>query len=176
MQLKIPSYGRIAGLLFLGLWILLFDFLSKAYVYYLFPSLQISPGGYYNALPVFSNIAGVDFSINLTLNRGAAWGLFSQFQHLLIVVRIIVISCLLIYLFFFNALEKAEIPFVLIIAGALGNVIDFFLYGMVVDFLRFNLWGYHFPVFNFADVSITMGVIWLFLVVGFKKKHHSANA
>lgn len=47
---------------------------------------------------------------------------------------------------------------VFLFAGAFGNVIDRLMYGHVRDFLAFNLFGYPFPVFNVADISLNVGV------------------
>ena len=46
----------------------------------------------------------------------------------------------------------------LIFGGAVGNLIDRFRYGMVVDFLDFYLGPYHWPAFNIADSAITLGM------------------
>ncbi len=46
----------------------------------------------------------------------------------------------------------------LIFAGALGNLIDRFRFGMVVDFLDFYVGAYHWPAFNVADSAITVGM------------------
>ena len=46
----------------------------------------------------------------------------------------------------------------LIIGGALGNVVDRFRHGAVVDFLDFHVWAYHWPAFNLADTTIAIGV------------------
>jgi signal peptidase II len=45
-----------------------------------------------------------------------------------------------------------------IVGGALGNAIDRFVHGAVVDFLDFHAMGYHWPAFNIADAAITLGV------------------
>lgn len=58
----------------------------------------------------------------------------------------------------------------LVLGGALGNMIDRFAYGYVVDFLDFIIFGYDFPVFNFADICIVCGGIGLILVVLFSKQ------
>lgn len=151
--------------------ILLFiDFFSKAYVFHLLPFYNSCIGIHCQDIPVFHNFFGIDFLISLALNKGAAWGFFADFQTILIVIRILVIAGMLLYLFFMNHNRRIEIPLVLVISGALGNVIDYFLYGYVVDFLLFNFWSYHFPVFNFADACITIGVVWLFLIAIFRKK------
>ena len=50
-----------------------------------------------------------------------------------------------------------------ILGGAIGNVIDRTLYGYVVDFLDFHYAGWHFPAFNVADSTISMGAVCLIL-------------
>jgi signal peptidase II len=50
----------------------------------------------------------------------------------------------------------------LVMGGAIGNVIDRFRHGAVVDFLDFHAFGWHFPAFNVADSAITIGVALLF--------------
>ncbi len=163
-------YLCVAWLTALGLLLLFLDFFTKAYLYHVFPFYDSCTGLRCYAIPVFTNFLGIDFSIGLAFNYGAAWGMFADFQNILLVIRIIVILGMFLYLFFVNKNRAAEIPLILIISGALGNVIDFFLYGFVVDFLQLNLWGYHFPVFNLADTWITIGVVWLFLVALFTRK------
>jgi signal peptidase II len=165
------SYARIAWLIVLGLVLLFLDFLSKAYVYYLLPPTASCFGESCRSIPVFYNFAGIDFLISFAMNKGAAWGFFAGFQIPLLILRILVVLGIFMYLFFINHNPHIDMPLILIIAGAIGNVVDFFLYGFVVDFLFFNFWGYHFPIFNFADTCITIGVIWLFLINLFAKKH-----
>ena len=167
------KYIRVAWLLVFGLSILFLDFATKAYIFHVFPFYDSCSGVLCGEMPVFRNFLGIDFFIALTINAGAAWGILADFQIILLVIRILVTLGMLIYLFFMNQNRRIEAPLTLIIAGAIGNVVDFFLYGFVVDFLHFNLWGYHFPVFNFADTSITIGVIWLFLSRWLFRSHAS---
>ena len=166
----IKAYARVAWLLLLGMVLLFLDFVTKAYVYHVLPFYDSCAGLSCADLMIFKDWGGVDFMITLTKNTGAAWGLFSNFQVLLLVIRIFMITGMFLYLFFWNKQFIQAIPMVIVLAGALGNIIDFFLYGFVVDFLHFNLWGYHFPIFNFADTCITMGIAWLFCVLAFKSK------
>jgi signal peptidase II len=49
----------------------------------------------------------------------------------------------------------------LVLAGALGNVIDRILFGAVIDFLDFHAYGWHWPAFNVADAAITCGAVLL---------------
>jgi len=57
-----------------------------------------------------------------------------------------------------------RVSFALIAAGAVGNLIDRFRFGAVVDFLDFHVGDYHWPAFNVADSSICVGVAVLFVL------------
>ena len=59
---------------------------------------------------------------------------------------------------------------VLLLAGALGNLVDRLLFGYVVDFLDFHWAGWHFPAFNVADVAISLGAVALVLDAFLQKK------
>lgn len=158
------AFLLFAFYLFLGMGLLYADFYSKAVCYQLLPSAEIPLYPYHKEMAVFQDFLGIDFYITLTMNKGAAWGLFSAFQLPLLCLRSLVVIALLVYLLFFLKERHKTLPFFFIIVGALGNIVDFFLYGSVVDFLHFNFWGYHFPVFNLADSFITIGVISLLLL------------
>jgi signal peptidase II len=49
----------------------------------------------------------------------------------------------------------------LVLAGAIGNVIDRILFGAVIDFLDFHAYGWHWPAFNVADAAISCGAVLL---------------
>ncbi len=144
---------------------LLVDFISKYYVRLLLPKMSALYTLYpFGGLPVFQNFLGSSFSINYVQNRGAAWGLFSGMPHLLFYTRIVIVVALIIYLFFFNKKPNQEIPLFFIVTGALGNIIDTIMYGYVVDMFHFTFGSYSFPVFNLADVMISLGIFWMFLL------------
>jgi signal peptidase II len=152
---------RFSLLLCLGMGLLFLDFFTKSYVYHLMAY----------TLPLHvASFLGIDFSLDLALNRGMAWGLFPNLQSYLLILRLLVIAALLVYLFYFNQRRASQIPLVLIVSGAAGNIVDNFLYGLVVDFFHFNLWGYHFPIFNLADSFITIGVCLLLIQSLFKRR------
>ncbi|MCP5469193.1 MAG: signal peptidase II [Chlamydiales bacterium] len=143
------------------------DIVSKGVVYRdLAPLIMQKPG---EGIPIFQNFLGVDFFLGLTFNKGAAWGLFSNFNFLLILVRIAIVIALFIYLIRFCKNRALVFPFVLILTGAIGNILDFFLYGFVIDFFHFRFWGHSFPLFNVADALISIGVTILFFNLYFKK-------
>ncbi len=99
------------------------------------------------------------FHLQYTANRGGAWGILHGKQWLLILITIIIIIGML---FFIKHLPKSKwgglskIAFILVISGAIGNLIDRVLLNYVRDFLYFIL--IDFPIFNFADILVVVGV------------------
>lgn len=159
MLLKPPSIILSILLLLLSGGLLFFDYLSKAYVLDVLSATIYQHGRM--GIPVFQNVLETDFYVTLAVNKGAAWGMFSSFPSLLTLVRIVMVMGLLFYVFFIPQSPKFHIPVLLIITGAIGNLLDSFLYGHVIDFLHFRFFGWGFPIFNFADIYISVGVIFL---------------
>ena len=150
MPRKVLLCLAIAAILFLGL-----DIAFKRYVF-----SHISP---FQGIPIFHNFLGIDFSLEYVKNTGAAWGFLSSLQAYLLWGRCAIILALLGFLFF-SSLSLARKAFLSwIVAGAFGNVLDFFIYGHVVDMFHFCFWGYSFAVFNIADSMIFCGVVALFI-------------
>ncbi len=153
----------------ISLAILLVDQLSKFLVYRFIPLMDSVAYWYpYGGIGIFKNLGGIEFSINHMTNKGAAWGMFGNYQLPLVILRMGLIAGLCIYLFCFNRDSSWCIPLILVIPGAVGNVFDFFLYGHVVDMLHFVFWGYDFPIFNVADSAISIGIGLLFVISWFK--------
>jgi len=105
--------------------------------------------------------------LNLTLvyNRGAAFGMFKNQ-----LLTFIFISALAIIFIVYNLKNKRnsfifKISLSLILAGAIGNLIDRLRFGFVIDFLDFRIW----PVFNLADSAITIAALLLSWELLFKK-------
>jgi signal peptidase II len=136
------------------------DVVSKIVALEQIPPMTI--GAYpYGGIGVFANFLGVSFSLNTIVNTGAAWGLFAGHSGLLFGIRTAVILGLVGYLFWSKRRESPTIPLALVVVGAVGNAIDYMLYGHVVDFFHFVFWGSSFPIFNLADSYITLGVLGL---------------
>lgn len=149
------------------------DIVSKMYTYHHITPLNWSSLIYpYGGVAVFQSWLGIDFSINYAMNKGAAWGFFSSFQEYLLYARLLIMGGLLFYLLFTKMSFLKKFSLSCVLTGALGNVIDFFFYGHVVDMFYFVLWGYSFPVFNVADSIIFCGVV-LLLLQGFLERRFS---
>jgi len=149
-------------LLCLGALLLFLDQLTKKLVSTSLPLIDSLFYRYpYGGIAVFQNLGGVEFSINHMTNTGAAWGLFGNHPLPLILLRIALILALGVSLCL-SSHSSQQFALILIIAGAIGNVLDFFIYGHVVDMFHFVLWGYDFPIFNLADSAISIGIASLF--------------
>ncbi len=133
--------------------IIALDQITKSLVH-----LKLSVG---ESLPVIKNV----LHITLVTNTGAAFGIFKNATPVFILISIsavIFVSVLII-----NIIKKAsffknlrfDIALLLIISGALGNLIDRIRLGYVIDFIDVRIW----PVFNIADTSITIGTCLLLL-------------
>ena len=123
----------------------------------------------YGGIGVFQDFFGIQFSIVHATNTGAAWSLLSEYQSYLVGLRIFLILALFVYMLIFNKNKAIVLPVTLIMAGALGNIMDYFVYGHVIDMIYFKFWGYSYPVFNVADSAVTIGIAWILLQSWWKK-------
>jgi signal peptidase II len=97
----------------------------------------------------------------LVMNRGVSFGMFSaapDWLPCLLAGFAVLISAALAFWMRRVRERLLAAGLALVIGGALGNVIDRFRFGAVVDFLDFHAAGYHWPAFNVADSAITVGV------------------
>lgn len=101
------------------------------------------------------------FYIHYVQNDGAAWSMLRGKQVLLSLIAVVAIFVMLKYML--EAREKKQnieaVCLAFMIAGAAGNLIDRLMLGYVRDFLDFFIFGYDFPVFNVADMALSVGVI-----------------
>lgn len=108
-------------------------------------------------------------------NKGAIFGFFSQANSpaVLFLLKIFSLIALgfVIYYFLKTPVSDAFMNFslTLILAGALGNQLDRFSRGFVIDFLDFSFWGWHWPTFNVADMCISVGAVFLAYIFFFKR-------
>ena len=102
-------------------------------------------------------------------NEGAAWGIFSNNRWIFIVISAILIIILPIILYKFRKLHFLfGFSLSLIIGGAIGNMVDRVFFGSVIDFIEFEF--INFPIFNFADICVTVGAVLMFIYLIFIDK------
>ena len=137
--------------------ILLIDQVSKSVI-----SSRLSAG---QSIPIIKNVLHITF----VKNTGAAFGLFKNSAYFFILVSIIAV--VVIGTIITRAVRSDKFlsnpvlnfGLILIISGALGNLIDRVRLLYVIDFIDFRIW----PVFNIADSSITIGTA--LLIISFAK-------
>ena len=113
------------------------------------------------SIPLINNI----FHITYVSNTGAAFGLFKNSAIIFIIISVVAI--VFIAGLILRSIKRAEFMadpifdsgLILIISGAIGNLIDRLKFGYVIDFIDVRIW----PVFNIADTSITIGTLLLIL-------------
>ncbi|MDY5992478.1 MAG: signal peptidase II [Bacilli bacterium] len=105
------------------------------------------------------------FSIQYLKNTGAAFSILENQTILIAITSIICISVIIYYLKKEENLTTAMyLSFGMVLGGILGNLIDRIVYQGVIDFLSFQIFNYNFPVFNIADIGITIGVLLLIII------------
>ena len=130
-------------------------------------------------LNILDETGKVDIYINsflnfyLVWNKGIGFGLLSSDQknfYNIVTALITLINFIIIYLIF---IEKGINYYflLLILGGSLGNLFDRFYFKAVPDFIDLNYNGYHWFIFNVADIFITIGIFLLIIVelIGYKK-------
>ena len=140
---------------------LIADLVSKALI-----DSALTLGESASFLPGFIDIVTVH-------NQGSAWGLFEGMDALVIIITFIFVIGLAWYTF----AEKISHPlyhvaFGFMLAGCIGNLVDRIAFGYVRDFLHFEFWP-SFPVFNIADICLTIGVVlFVIFVIIISVKHY----
>jgi signal peptidase II len=111
----------------------------------------------YDSIPVIPNF----FHLTYVTNDGMAFGLnFPGGIYLFSAVSIILTGVIFFYLWKEQHNHiLMRLGLALILAGAVGNLIDRILFGTVVDFFDFMIAGHHWYIFNIADSSVTVGRI-----------------
>lgn len=111
-------------------------------------------------------IIGKFFNITYVINKGAAFSILTGNRLFLIIVSLISLILIYKYLLKDKILKNKEIIiYSLIIGGLLGNLLDRIIYGYVIDYLDFKIFNYNYPVFNFADICIVIGIVLLMFQV-----------
>ncbi len=100
-------------------------------------------------------------------NIGAAFGMFKGLGKTFFIILSASAIAFIIYLLVRKTYNTIGLS--LILGGAIGNLIDRLVYGMVIDFIDFSVGTFHWPAFNIADSSLTIGIGIILLSHLFKK-------
>ena len=138
--------------LFSIIFIFLIDRISKFYI------INLSQKNFDNELFISKYL-----NIVLIWNDGIAFGLLSSKENYLynLISLIIIIIILILFYLIYKSKNFKKFSYILVTGGALGNVFDRILYKSVPDFIDVHFNGFHWFIFNIADIFITIGVICL---------------
>lgn len=114
------------------------------------------------------------FYLTLAKNTGAAFSLLENKTIFFIIIAFIVIYYIFKYSIKEDIDKLEQVSYIFLIGGIIGNLIDRVIYGYVVDYLRFIIFSYNFPIFNLADICITIGTIFLIISI-FRKEKNNEN-
>ncbi|UTY38807.1 signal peptidase II [Allocoprobacillus halotolerans] len=103
-------------------------------------------------------------------NTGAAWGMLSGKMSLFFIVALVASVGIVYYFIKCEPYQKlTRFGLILVFGGLIGNLIDRVVFGYVRDFIDFIIFGYNFPVFNVADMAITIGMALIILEISIEE-------
>ncbi|CDQ19823.1 signal peptidase II Aspartic peptidase. MEROPS family A08 [Halobacillus karajensis] len=112
------------------------------------------------SIPIIENF----FYLTSHRNQGAAWGILQGQMWFFYIITVVVIGFVIYYLHQYGKESKVVgFALALILAGAAGNFIDRVFRKEVVDFANTYIFSYNFPIFNVADSSLVIGVIFVMI-------------
>ncbi len=111
------------------------------------------------------------FSLYYVKNTGAAFSILQDNSSIILLISFLSIIILNYYIMKEKNITKiSRISFGLLLGGIYGNLLDRIIHRSVIDYLSFYIFNYNFPVFNLADICITVGVGLLILEIILKKE------
>lgn len=96
--------------------------------------------------------------ITLAYNDGVAFSMLTGKKWFIILLCIAILSFLIIYMPKFKKNKRNILAFSLVFGGLIGNLLDRIIHGYVIDFIDFHILGYDYPIFNFADSFVFIGI------------------
>lgn len=104
-------------------------------------------------------------SLQLVFNRGISWGMFHSDHHGFFVALSAVITGIIAALAWHTYTRyttgRTVYAEIMVLAGAISNVIDRIIYKGVIDFVHLHIGDWSWPIFNIADVAIVCGILWM---------------
>lgn len=142
-------------------------FIDQLIKYFVIHNLEL-----YKSIKLIPNF----FYITFVKNDGAAFSILRGNRWLLIAIGIIALMFMIKLIIMEKKITKLDVvSYSLVIGGILGNLVDRILYGSVIDYLDFYLFGYNAPVFNFADSCIVIGAIIIICVLIKEGNNYESN-
>ncbi len=114
---------------------------------------------------IINHSISINNFLNFTLafNHGAAFSFLSDaggWQRWFFIIFSLIVILIITYILVKEKNSK-YIAFSFVIGGAIGNLYDRILYGYVIDFIEFHYNSFYWPIFNIADIAISIGIILL---------------
>lgn len=142
-----------------SLFMVLLDFVTK---YIVTVSMDL-----HQTIPLLNNI----FHLTYVRNTGAAFSMLSGQRLFLILLPFLIIAAIIVYVIIKKPRNKLLLLSLSMIgAGGIGNLIDRIRFGYVIDFFDFRL--INFPVFNVADIFVTVGAAIFIILLIFSKEEN----
>ncbi len=102
-------------------------------------------------------------------NLGGAFNILEGNKWFFIIIAVVSLVFIVKYIFMDRNITKIDaISYSLIFSGIVGNLFDRIIYGGVIDYIHFNIFGNDMPIFNFSDMCIVFGVIMVMYILIFK--------
>ena len=112
-------------------------------------------------------------------NQDAAFGISYGSPTVMLIITAAVTAALL-YLFLSGTFDPGSFlgrfAVVIVLGGAVGNLIDRIRFGEVIDFINMGIGPHRWPTYNVADINLTIGVVLLFAITLFTRHEHNGDA
>lgn len=112
-------------------------------------------------------------------NKGAALGMLSEHRWVFMILSAVLIAAILLFIVFSKDITRPlVVVLAMILGGGIGNMIDRFAYGYVIDFIDVKFLPFWKWIFNVADIFVTVGAVLLaavYILTELKRKKETGN-
>jgi signal peptidase II len=112
-------------------------------------------------------------------NKGAALGMLSEHRWVFMILSAVLIAAILLFIVFSKEITRPlVVVLAMILGGGIGNMIDRFAYGYVIDFIDVKFLPFWKWIFNVADIFVTVGAVLLaavYILTELKRKKETGN-